>query len=104
MPTYRMGDGFVHIKMRNTAKHPAPPPCCARVMRDATDPLRGGEVRKMACRCMAMSSLQCDWRNEDGRTCDAPLCAEHGNEIGPDQHLCALHFALYRAAEPELLG
>ncbi len=44
-----------------------------------------------------MSSILCDWELEDGRTCDAPLCPDHANEIGPDKHLCGLHLALHGA-------
>lgn len=87
MPIYRFGTGFVHIKMTNTKKRPAPAPCCGRI------PASAGTQR-----CMAMSSLLCDWPLEDGGTCSAPLCEEHAVEVGPDQHLCAMH-AAQRAPE-----
>ena len=88
MPTYRMGNGFVHLKMTNTKKHPAPAPCCARMLHE------GRTVR-----CMAISTILCDWKLDDGRTCDAPLCAEHAHDMGKDRHLCDLHFALGAAAD-----
>ena len=91
MPTYRMGAGFVHIKMTNTKNRPAPAPCCARI--PSTPPFPG------TVQCMAISSILCDWPMEDGRTCDAPLCEEHAHEVGPDRHLCWLHAALHGAEQ-----
>ena len=86
MPTYRTPHGFVHIKMTNTKKRPAPLPCCARI--SSTPPFTG------TVQCRAISSILCDWPVEGG-TCDAPLCVDHAHAIGPDRHLCGLHFALH---------
>ena len=83
MPTYRTPHGFMHIKMTNTKKHPAPAPCCARIQ------IEGRNVR-----CMAMSTKLCDFKLDDGRTCDAPLCDEHAHDMGKDRHLCGLHYPL----------
>lgn len=99
MPFYVHNGVRMHIKFSGRKKPPAP--CCAPVVRESVDPLRN-ETRKIRCRCMAISSILCDWKNEDGQTCDAPLCPGHAHEIGPDKHLCALHFEARRAAEPEL--
>lgn len=79
MPFYRVGGLMVHIKMTNTKKRPAPPPCCGRIALEGIDR-----------RCMAISTILCDWPVEGG-TCDAPLCAEHAHAIGPDRHLCPRH-------------
>lgn len=76
----------MHVKMTNTKKRPAPAPCCGRIA-----------VGAGTQRCMAMSTLLCDHPLETGGTCDAPLCEEHANEIGPDRHLCGLHFAVHGA-------
>lgn len=82
MPFYRVNGLMVHVKLGGKrSKWPAP--CCARV------PSSGGG--KPEVRCMAISSLLCDWPLEGGRTCDAPLCDEHALAIGPDRHLCPLH-------------
>ena len=86
MPTYRMHGALVHIKMTNTKKRPAPLPCCARI--SSTPPFTG------TVQCRAISSILCDWPVEGG-TCDAPLCVDHAHAIGPDRHLCGLHFALH---------
>lgn len=29
-----------------------------------------------------------------GKTCDAPMCATHRNNVGPDKDLCAPHHAM----------
>lgn len=91
MPTYRTPGGFVHIKMTNTKKRPAPLPCCAIVDHDG---------RRQ--RCMAISTLLCDWPLIEGGTCDAPLCAEHGHEIAADRHLCPIHLARQRHGQREI--
>lgn len=86
MPYYRVpGVGMVHMKMTNTRKRPAPPPCRAVLHVDGKPPQR----------CCAISTLLCDWPLEDGGTCDMPLCAEHAGQIGPDQHLCIAHLTLF---------
>jgi len=46
MPIYRHGTGFMHIRMTNTKKHPAPAPCCARI------PHPSNEGGKPEVRCM----------------------------------------------------
>ena len=89
MPVYRLGTGFVHIKMTNTKKRPAPAPCCGRIAVEGIDR-----------RCMAMSTILCDWPVEGG-SCDAPLCEEHAHLVGADLHLCARHLK-QRADAPEL--
>lgn len=88
MPTYRMHGALVHIKMTSTRKRPAPLPCVARI-----------ELDGRGTRCMAISSILCDWPVEGG-TCDAPLCEDHAHEVGPDRHLCGLHFAAHMAETP----
>lgn len=80
MPTYRWGSGFIHIKMTNTTKRPAPAPCCGRIA-----------IKGIDRRCMAISTTLCDWPVEGG-TCDAPLCPEHANPVGHHRHYCARHF------------
>jgi hypothetical protein len=95
MPIYRTPQGFVHIKMTNTKKRPAPAPCIARIP-------NGSLVVGSTMRCCAISSLLCDWELADGKTCDAPLCTEHAHEIGHDRHLCPIHLAQHRDSAPEL--
>lgn len=94
MPTYRTPAGFVHIKMTNTKKHPAPAPCAARIP-------NGSRIVGSTMRCCAISSVLCDWPVADG-TCNAPLCAEHAHEVGPDRHYCPTHLAEHRAHFPEI--
>lgn len=99
MPMYRLpGVGMVHIRMANTQKRPAPAPCCARVPASTIYP---DAPKDRTWRCRAMSTFLCDWPVEGG-TCDAPLCPEHAHQVGPDRHLCPIHFALHRADHPEL--
>lgn len=102
MPWYRVNGMLVHIKMTNTKKRPAPAPCCAFIPRPTSGFSPTNEVEKIdMVRCMGISTILCDWPVKGG-TCDAPLCADHAQAIGPDHHLCPLHFAQQRAAEPEL--
>lgn len=75
MPWYRINGMTVHLHGR---KLPAP---CAATIRINGNPAR----------CCAISSLLCDWPMGEGRTCDAPLCADCGWEVAPDQHLCPPH-------------
>jgi hypothetical protein len=93
-----MGTGFVHIKMTNTRKRPAPAPCVARIERSSIGQAANNSQNNSVRSC-AISSYLCDWTMDDGRTCDAPLCPEHAHEIGPDRHLCGLHFALHGAEQ-----
>ena len=56
--------------------------------------------------CGAVAGLQCDWKLEGGKTCDAWICAGCAQEAGPDKHLCPTHQRTYmewqaqRAAPP----
>ena len=88
MPWYIVAGNPVHL---NLGRRAGPPQCVARVERD-------GKIAK----CCGISGFACDWEYDDGRTCDAPMCAEHANEIGRNKHLCDLHLAQHRAAKPEL--
>jgi hypothetical protein len=82
MPTYRMGSGWIHIKL-GKSKRPAPARCRAPHVFTP-----GGKPGI----CGAMSTLLCDAPVGDG-TCDMPLCPEHGVEVGRDRHLCPKHAA-----------
>jgi len=82
------------MKMTNTKRHPAAPPCAARIP-------NGSPVVGSTMRCCAISMFACDWPVGDG-TCDAPLCVEHAHEVGRDRHYCPRHFDEHRANEPEL--
>jgi hypothetical protein len=93
MPIYRVGGMYVHIKMTNTKKRPAPAPCCARI------PNPNKPSGTMHCR--GISTFLCDWPVEGG-TCDAPLCAEHAGQIAPETNLCPVHLVLHRRDHPEL--
>lgn len=88
MPIYRVNGMLVHLKISGTKKRPAPAPCAGQIS------LEGRKTR-----CMAVSTALCDYRHEDGTTCDAPLCAEHAHAIGPDTHLCPIHYPMYLASD-----
>lgn len=90
MPFYRVNGLLVHLNLGGRLRKNPPKPCCAPIELD------GKRVR-----CLAMSSLLCDWK-VDGGTCDAPLCEEHALEVGPDRHLCPIHAKLQRETQPEL--
>lgn len=81
MTLYRLLGTLVHIKF-GKSKRPPPAPCCAVIR------LAGRRTR-----CLAFSTLMCDWPTEAGGTCSAPLCADHAQEIGPGRHLCPIHAA-----------
>lgn len=59
------------------------------------------ERKGIKCYCQGISSLLCDWPVGSG-TCDMPLCAEHGTEVGKDRHYCPKHKAEADSAAPEL--
>jgi hypothetical protein len=43
--------------------------------------------------CNASSGFQCDYRSEQGKTCDRHLCAVHAHQVGSDAHFCPTHLA-----------
>lgn len=96
MPFYRWNGGFMHIKFSGRGPHPKP--CVARIGIEA-------EGRPLQ-RCLALSHYLCDWQLSDGKTCDAPLCEAHAQEIGRNRHLCQLHYGQHKAEQPqaELFG
>lgn len=83
MPFYTVGGLRMHIKF--SGRNP-PAPCVARV-----------GVGQAQHACCDISSLLCDWPNSDCKTCDAPLCAAHGREVGRNRHYCPMHFAQAQA-------
>ncbi len=90
MPWYVVNGCPVHLKLSGKAAKNPPSQCVARVERDGRP-----------AKCCGISTLLCDWP-VDGGTCDAPLCAEHGVEVGRDRHYCPRHAAAAREREPEL--
>jgi hypothetical protein len=78
---------WVHLKTAK-GRHALAKPCVARIPLDGCSRTVGTSQR-----CCAISSLLCDWVLSDGSTCDAPLCADHAHQIGPDTHLCPTHAA-----------
>lgn len=83
MPIYRFGSTMAHLKLSGKLKKNPPPQCPAPM--DHPD----GSDRRV--KCCAMATLLCDFKMPDGKDCDRPMCEEHAQEIGPDQHLCYLH-------------
>jgi hypothetical protein len=57
---------------------------------------RGRRRRCSVGGCTASAALLCDWKIGDGKTCDAPICREHAEEVAPDKHLCRRHQVDYR--------
>ena len=52
------------------------------------------------CACGAAGEFACDWkigktRSGKAKTCDKPICKEHGLEVAPDRHLCPEHQRAY---------
>ena len=90
MPWYVVNGCPVHLKLSGKAKRNPPAQCVARVERDGRP-----------AKCCGISTLLCDWP-VDGGTCDAPLCAEHGHQVGADRHYCPRHRAEQLRAAPEL--
>ncbi len=82
MPIYRVDGMLMHMKLGKSKRHPPPAPCCCVI----------NQAGKRT-RCLAISIYLCDWELLEGGTCDAPLCAEHVQEVGPDRHLCPAHAA-----------
>lgn len=81
MPFYRVNGTLMHLKLSGRKPHPSP--CCARIP--------STEAGKPTARCMAISTILCDWPLEGGGTCDAPLCEDHAVEVAVNEHLCPLH-------------
>jgi hypothetical protein len=93
MPYFRINGLMVHVKLGGP-KSKQPKPCAARI--PATH--ASGTVQ-----CCAISGFLCDWKLDDGSTCDAPLCDEHAHQVAKDRHLCPTHLERLRAVEPVLL-
>lgn len=94
MPWYVVNGCRVHLKLSGKAAKNPPAPCCAATMRSG-----------LRVRCEGISTFLCDWPVDNeraGGTCDAPLCAEHAHQVGPDRHYCHRHFALHAETNPEL--
>lgn len=75
MPFFRVPKlGIVHLKGTCLGK-----PCAQRLL------VEGKEVV-----CLGYGDFLCDGRNNLNRTgtCDAPLCAAHATQTGPNKHLC----------------
>jgi hypothetical protein len=51
-------------------------------------PCRGPE-------CVYDGEFLCDFPMGRGKTCDLPLCGDHAREVGPELHLCPLHFPMW---------
>jgi hypothetical protein len=53
----------------------------------------GGRHRIQYCACGRPCDFLCDWkvREKKSGTCDAPICAKHATQVGPDKHLCPQH-------------
>jgi hypothetical protein len=41
--------------------------------------------------CPKPSIAECDWPVADGKTCDRPVCGDHADQFGPNQHWCPAH-------------
>lgn len=83
MPWYRINGMMVHLNLGGKLRKNPPAPCCARITYE--NPVAP------SIRCMAISTFLCDFRLPDGKTCDAPLCEVHVQQIGTDRHLCPRH-------------
>jgi hypothetical protein len=87
MPFYRMGKGWVHLHMSKRARAKAPPPCPFNVMLLRHDE-RGNVVERKLARCGAITTHLCDWLG-----CNAPMCAQHAQELVPGFDFCPHHNA-----------
>ena len=62
--------------------------------------------RARRCRhCACEAPFLCDWKIEalgTVNTCNAPICAAHALQVGPDRHLCPAHQVTYTAWLQEL--
>lgn len=84
MPWYRMPDGTPFHARIGKRKGSTPAPCRVR------------RPDKTLCGCM--SGYLCDWPiNEEGDTCDMPLCETHAAVVGEDRHLCPKHAEIAKA-------
>jgi hypothetical protein len=54
-------------------------------------------LRTKHCACGREADLACDWKvaGKKSGTCDAPICAHHAKQVGPDKHLCPQHQQAY---------
>ena len=91
MPFYRINGLMVHLNLGGKLRRNPPAPCCVPI-----------ELDGQRVRCMAMSGFLCDHESSDGKTCDAPLCPDHAQQVGPDRHLCPRHAAERAEKAPEL--
>lgn len=53
----------------------------------------GGRRQKRFCSCGRNAPFLCDWKipGKRSETCDRPICAIHGKQVGPEKHLCPEH-------------
>lgn len=54
-----------------------------------------GDLGPHCTDCAAIGDLLCDYPVGDGKTCDRPMCEDHGAEIGFDLHYCHAHHAMW---------
>lgn len=79
MPWYRTPEGQPFHAKIGGRKVRVPAPCAAR--------------RDDGSRCGQMSGYLCDEPvNDEGATCDMPLCADHAHVVGVDRHHCSKHY------------
>lgn len=53
------------------------------------------------CRCGVESSYLCDFPVGNGKTCDMNLCDDCARVVGPDKHLCDIHWHMFaKKADP----
>lgn len=85
MPFYIVNGTRMHLKLAGPPSN-WPKPCKAIVERQGVQ-----------CHCQGISTLLCDWPMVyENATCDMPLCAEHGTEVGKDRHYCPKHAVEHR--------
>lgn len=84
MPWIKLPDGTrAHVKLSGR-KTRLPPPCA---------------VREGGSKCGCLSGYLCDYVvNDEGATCDMPICQAHAHVVGVDLHHCPKHYKPQEAA------
>lgn len=56
----------------------------------------GRGKRRQCATCKGPAKYLCDWKLENGKTCDAAMCGEHAKCVAVEKHLCPAHQASWR--------
>lgn len=80
-------------------------PCYSIRLGNGSRAIVCGRLGKHCSNCRAPAGFACDYPVGGGKTCDAPMCADHAVEVARNRHVCLRHECALQddAAKPFLL-